>query len=145
MEEQHRLSRTMRSFLWLAVLSLAAVGMGCGSGKGGAKVSGTVKYKGKPLPSGTVTFFDAKKEIVGSSAIKDGSYAVEGVPPGKMMVSVTTPPAVKVDPRHPPPKDMPGEPPLPVMPIPAQYGNPEQSGLTYDVKAGNQDFPIELR
>lgn len=145
MDGHNRLSRTMRTFLWLAVLSLAAAGIGCGSGKGDAKVSGTVKYRGNPLPSGTVTFFDAKKEIVGSATIQNGSYAMKGVPSGKVMVSVTTPPAVEADPNHPPPKGRPGAAPLPVVPIPAQYGNPEQSGLTYDVKAGKQDFPIDLR
>jgi hypothetical protein len=145
MDRHNRLSRTMRAFLWLAVLSLVAAGMGCGGGKSGGKVSGTVKYQGTPLPSGTVTFFDAKKQIVGSATIQNGSYTMEGVPPGKMMVSVTTPPAVMPNPNHPPPRGRPDATPLPVVPIPAQYGNPEQSGLTYDVNPGTQDFPIELR
>ena len=136
----------MRTFLWLSALSLAAAGIGCGSGKvGGAKISGTVKYRGNPLPSGTVTFFDAKKEIVGSATIDNGSYSMADVRPGKVNVSVTTPPAVKANPKHSPPKDMPGAAPLPVVPIPAHYGNPEKSGLSYDVNAGQQDFPIELR
>lgn len=134
----------MRTFLWLTVLSAATAGVGCGSGKKSAKVSGTVKYRGKPLPSGTVTFFDAKKEIVGSASIQNGSYAMQDVPPGKVMVSVTTPPAVKADPKHPSPKDRPDAAPLPVMAIPPQYGNAEKSGLSYDVKDGSQDFPIEL-
>lgn len=134
----------MRTFLWLAVMSAAAAGMGCGSGKGSAKVSGTVTYRNNPLPSGTVTFFDAKKEIVGSASIQNGSYAMESVPPGKVMVSVTTPPAVKPNPRR-SSKDAPGDPPLPVVPIPPQYGDAEKSGLSYEVKTGSQDFPIEIR
>jgi hypothetical protein len=144
MHDHNRLSRTIRTFLWVAVLSVAAVGLGCGSGgKGNAKVSGTVKYKGNPLPSGTVTFFDEKKEIVGSTSIQDGSYAMEGVPTGKVTVSVTTPPAVKPNPKQ-QTKNMPGDPPLPVLPIPPRYGDAAKSGLSLDVKSGDQDFPIEL-
>lgn len=135
----------MRTILWLAVLSLAAAGMGCGSGKaGGAKVLGTVKYRGNALPSGTVTFFDAKKEIVGSASIENGSYSMADVPPGKVNVSVTTPPRVEANPNHRSPQGRPSAAPLPVVPIPAQYGNPQHSGLSYDVKPGKQDFPIEL-
>ena len=145
MDRPNRLSQMMQTFLWLAVLSFAAADMGCGSSKGGAKVSGTVKYQGQPLPSGNVTFFDAKKEIVGSAEITNGSYSMTGVPPGKVNISVTTPPAMPIDPSNPAPKDMKGEAPVPGVPIPPQYGNPEQSGLTYDVKPGPQDHPIELR
>ncbi|HTU22560.1 MAG TPA: hypothetical protein VMG10_31265 [Gemmataceae bacterium] len=146
MNGSNHLSRTVRALLWLAVWSLAMAGMGCGSSKGGAKVSGTVKYQGKSLPSGTVTFFDAKKNIVGSASIKDGSYAMVGVPPGKVNVSVTTPPAVTVDPAHPVPKGQAESSGPPPVPIPQQYGNPEKSGLTYDVKPGKtNDYPIELR
>jgi hypothetical protein len=39
-------------------------------------------------------------------------------------------------------KDTPA--PLESIPIPAKYGNPKQSGLTYDAKPGPQDHPIDL-
>lgn len=146
-DRHDRLPRTVRSFLCLAVLSFAAASLGCGIGnnsKGSASVSGTVKYEGTPLPTGTVTFFNSNKEIVGSATIKDGSYTMQGLPAGKVMVTVATPPAVKPNTTH-APKDMPGDPPLPVVPIPAKYGNPQQSGLSYDVKLGSQEYPIDLR
>ncbi len=134
----------MRTFFGLVVLSLAA-GLGCGGDKkGSSKVSGTVNYEGTPLPSGTVTFFDAKQQIVGSASIQNGNYVMEGVPTGKVAVTVTTPPPIAPNTSH-RPKDMPGDPPVPVVPIPPIYGNPQQSGLSYDVKPGSQDYPIELR
>ncbi|MGH7221696.1 MAG: carboxypeptidase-like regulatory domain-containing protein [Gemmataceae bacterium] len=120
-------------------------GMGCGKSKKGAKVSGTVKYQGQPLPSGSVTFFDAKKQIVGTATIKDGSYSMVDVPTGNVMISVTTPPSFKPDPKHPAPQGMKGSPPPQSVPIPLQYGNPEKSGLSYEVKSGKQDHPIDLR
>lgn len=147
MDGQNLLSRTIRAFLGLALLSLAVAGTGCGGGSGGkgsSKVSGTVMYQGKPVPTGTVTFFDEKKDIVGSASISNGSYTAEGLPIGKAVVTVTTPPEVKPDPKHPQPKDRPGDPPLSVVPIPAQYGNPQNSGLNCDVKPGSQEFPIAL-
>lgn len=115
-----------------------------GCGKRSAQVSGTVKYQGKELPSGNVTFFDDKNQVVGSASITDGKYKIPQVPPGPVKITVTTPPPVnQMANRAPaPPKDMP--PPPASIAIPQKYGNPEQSGLTYDVKPGSQDHPIDL-
>jgi hypothetical protein len=125
------------------MLSLfALVVAGCGKRMG--EVSGTVKYRGQVLPSGNVTFFGADKQIVGSSSITDGKYKVPQVPPGEVKITVTTPPAAnQMANRAPaPPKDMP--PPIASIGIPQQYGNPEQSGLNYNVKPGSQEHPIDL-
>jgi hypothetical protein len=122
----------------------ALVTLGCGR-KG--TVSGTVNYKNKPLPSGTVTFFGANKEIVGNGSINNGNYSIANVPPGPVKITVSTPPvrAMAPDRRHPPPKDMPGGPTTPPVAIPTQYGNPEQSGLEYTVQSGSQQHPIDLK
>lgn len=63
---------------------------GCGSGKG--TLSGEVTLDGKPLPSGTITFYPAKKSLGNPlvSAITDGKYSVSGVPVGNMKVAVET-------------------------------------------------------
>ena len=41
--------------------------LGCGGSKG--EVSGKVTYRGKPLPSGAVTFFGPGDQMVGSASI----------------------------------------------------------------------------
>lgn len=130
--------------LRFGVLLLFSVLAVAGCGKRVAEVSGTVKYRGNDLPSGNVTFFNGEKQIVGSSAITDGKYKVAQVPPGSVIITVTTPAAANRTPHQgpAPAKDMPA--PVAATAIPTQYGNPEQSRLTYDVKPGSQVHPIEL-
>ncbi len=143
MEKVKRINPSVRVYWGIIVLALAFVSMGCG-GKHG-KVTGTVKYRGTPLTTGTVTFTDPSKQIVGSASIKDGSYAMERIPLGSVKVAVSTPPPLQVDPRHPAPADMPGSAPVAVVPIPPLYGDAERSGLTFEVKSGTQEYPIDLR
>jgi hypothetical protein len=116
---------------------------GCGGRQG--EVSGTVTYGGKSLPSGTVTFLGKDKQVVGSSSITDGTYKIRQVPPGPVTITVSTPPSLGRGARGAAlaRKDMPA--PLESIPIPPKYGNAEQSGLTYEVKPGAQDHPIDLK
>lgn len=130
-----------RGALALTVALLMLSGVGCG---GKATVTGQVTYRGNPLPSGSVNFFDANKNIVGTATIANGSYSMANVPPGPVKISVTTPLVRPADRRHPPPKDMPGGQLAPSVPIPITYGNPEQSGLAYEVQPGTQEHKIEL-
>jgi truncated hemoglobin YjbI len=92
-------------------------------------VSGKVTFKGKPVTGNTVLLLgkDFKHTIdIGL----DGSYKEEGVAPGLYAVAVgensekPNPGAVK---------------------IPAKYLDPEKSGLTVEVKKGEQVFNIELQ
>jgi hypothetical protein len=76
---------------WLIWLLFAA---GCGPGT--AAVSGTVAFKGEPVPSGTVTFFSGGKQIDGQ--IQAGHYEAIGVPLGKARITV-----IRLDPRRPDP------------------------------------------
>lgn len=135
---------------------LALIFAGCGQRMG--EVSGSVSYKGKALPSGQVMFFGADKQLIASSSIVEGKYKILKVPPGPVKIGVTTPPPPppgnreakqnapnrQADQNAPPQgrKGMP--PPLESIAIPPKYGNPEQSGLTYEVKPGSQEHPIEL-
>ena len=130
-----------RGAVALAISLLVLSGVGCG---GKATVTGQVTYRGNPLPSGSVNFFDAHQNIVGTATIANGSYSIANVPPGSVKISVTTPLVPPTDRRHPPPKDMPGGQLAPSMPIPLKYGNPEQSGLAYEVQPGKQEHKIEL-
>jgi hypothetical protein len=133
-----------RFVAWSVVPLLALVSLGCGGSKK-ATVTGNINYRGRPLPAGTVTFFNASKEIVGNGSIANGSYSIANVPVGPVKIAVTTPPAIMADRKHPAPQDMPGGGSSgPIVAIPPRYGSAEQSGLTYDVHAGAQDHPIEL-
>jgi hypothetical protein len=139
------------------VLLTAMVGAGCGTKTG--NVSGTVTYKGERLPTGSVTFVDAGKQPVGTSAIQDGKYSIGRVPVGPVTILVSTPPlpnARNVPPPPPPRNKMPpkgqGTPefslekqklPPPIV-VSGKYANPEESDLTYTVQPGDQVHNIPL-
>lgn len=125
-----------------AAMALLLFVAGCGKRMG--DVSGNVSYRGEPLPSGNVTFFDKSNQVVGTSAITAGKYRIRNLPAGTVTITVTSaPPPNKVKKGLPPPdKDaVSGD---ANVTIPSMYGNPEKSGLTYQVKPGPQKHPIEL-
>src|SRR5262245_50664021 len=66
------------------VLLVALVCIGCVRPTG--EISGTVTYRGKPLPSGTVTCLDVNNQALGSSAISQGSYSIARVPVGPVKI-----------------------------------------------------------
>lgn len=119
---------------WLT-LALA----GCDGGASKATVAGAVTYKGKPLPTGTIAFIGKDNKVVSAAIESNGRYSVARVPVGPAKISVSTPPA--------PPKGAAaaGMPVLETVSIPAQYNDPEKSGLTYDVKPGAQEHSIDLK
>lgn len=89
-------------------------------------ISGKVTIQGKPLVEGTVTFTspDPKGKTAAAAINKDGSFALKDLPPGKYVVSVTS--------------KTPGV-------VPAKFGTPETSGLTYTAAAGMNQFDIDLK
>ena len=137
--------------LLAVVASLAAAALsGCGPSK--ASITGTGKFNNQPLPSGTITFSsDAGSKPVKSSVITDGKYTITDFPTGPAKVSVVT---------TPPPNSgrvvaaPPGTPVIAVpgggaatgkyVPIPLRYSAPDKSGLTYEVKGGEQTKDFEL-
>src|SRR5262249_18063680 len=101
-------------------------------------VEGRVRYKGKPLTSGIVTFHG---DVRTSSATMqaDGTYLVTEVLPGRYKVTVTAdspdargPPGKKAFQEKAPPG---GEPPKRVF-LPAKYANPDTTPLSVEVRAG---------
>jgi hypothetical protein len=141
----------------LCLLVLAA---GCPNKKKApdyADVSGTVYFKGKPLPGGQVTFV-TEGGFTGSATIdENGKYKVNA-PMGDVKISVDNAmlqPAITGGRRGPgPPAKMPGlkrpdseaphKMPGHFVPIPQKYYNPQESGLTYKVVSGAQTFDIKL-
>jgi hypothetical protein len=134
-------------FALFASLATAALS-GCGPSK--ASITGTVKFSGEPLPSGTITFTsDAGTKPVKGSAITNGKYTIPDFPAGPAKVSVvTTPPPTG---RGAPPSGAPAMPmpsgasaPGKYVPIPQRYSSPDKSGLTYTVKSGENTKDFEL-
>ncbi len=94
--------------------------------KGGASVSGKITLTGKPLAAGEIAFvtLDEKSPKVVIAAVKEGSYTVSGLKPGKYVLTVTGDKDTKV---------------------PAKYATTDSSGLTFEVKGGAEIFDIVLK
>ena len=139
----------------LLVLLVPLGTSGCG---GSGTVSGTVSYNGKPLKGGNVLFVSPEGKRSTSATIQeDGSYTAPNIPAGPVTVCVETEslnPAGKEPARHygpPPGAHAPAglEQPNPntaklYVRIPEKYATPDQSGLTYTVKSGQQKYDIDL-
>ena len=106
-------------------------------------VSGTVKFDGKPLPGGTITFFDEKNGAFSSAIETDGSYSVTGVRAGRARIAVAVPLPIPFE-----SSSMPGikitPPTIDVPKIPDKYLSAEKSGLVCNVRGGDQPFDIDL-
>jgi hypothetical protein len=65
---------------------LAALLSGCGVSR--CDVSGTVKYQGKPVVCGAITFFGSDGIPVTAALKPDGGYEAKGVPVGSVQVAI---------------------------------------------------------
>jgi len=121
----------------LALLGLLPLLASCGRGWG--HVSGTVSYQGKPLPNGTITFYDEANQAVSGHIEADGKYAVSKVAAGKVKITVTAPMPVFL------PGDQMAKKQFVNMPnLPARYADAEKSGLGREVKPGIQTIDFDL-
>ena len=137
----------------LLLAGMAAIGFlgllpGCGGSSSNlpplAPVSGKVTLDGNPLPRGTVTFIpDESKGTKGPTAVgqigPDGRFTLQtaqqpGAVLGHHKVRVRARQEAKT------PQEEGKEPSL----IPLKYENENTSGLTFEVKAGRNEFNIEL-
>ena len=134
------------------VLLAAMTICGCGGGDNG-ELSGVVKFKDQPLPSGRITFHsEAGDKPTKSGEIKDGHYSVSGLPVGPCKVSVETFQRRAVDPKM-MPKDLGIKPPEDTdptkagkfVPIPLRYADPSTSELDFDVNGGPQPKDFNLK
>jgi len=158
--------RPRMSKYWFAVFVLCTV-VGCGQEPPTGVVSGKVTFKGEPVPMATIMFFH-DKDIVGNGPIRDGAYRLERVPAGPVGIAIVSiessrnraiPTAM---PEHRQrmyekaqelgfapagaPKKAEGEQDTPKsVRIPAKYNSAQNSGLTLNVVAGEQNHDIELQ
>jgi len=144
--------RRLLAPLVAGALALTALA-GCGGGGVGG-VSGEVKLRnGEALPYGDIAFLSqvGEKKVV-NGKVQDGRYSVNDVPAGPVKITVQTSPPPK--PAHLPAHIKPIEGPdgdgsqsTPAgkyRPIPQKYASPDSSGLTYEVKRGDQTHDITL-
>jgi hypothetical protein len=138
--------RDLRAVYGLFCVCIIAVGMsGCAGGETKRyAVSGVVKWQGKLLDYGAITFLaEGPATGTGGAMIKDGEYSIpakQGLLPGRYKVTVSS-----VDPRNmaPDPDSPPGYLPLPKDRVQAKYNT--QTTLTADVKAeGPNTFNFEV-
>lgn len=151
-----------RVFLAVAVALLVGAG-GCSQPR--SRVHGTVHYQGKPLSGATVIFLAPDNQAYPASTKADGSYEIAGVPRGQIRVSIQVPPPPS--PPRPEPRAkgrdalakreaseddtgkkarLPPEPPgPPAARIPSHYGDPNRSGLSFELKSPEQEYPIDLK
>jgi hypothetical protein len=84
------------------------------------KASGTVTFKGVPLPAGKITFYLDNGQFVGSK-VKDGKYTVDRLPAGTWKVAVEG------------------------KGLPRAYAAEETSPLKVEVKEGPATFNFDLK
>jgi len=145
------------------VILILEVGCGPKNPNAPATVSGTVTYKGKKLPGGTVTFHPQSGAGGAYTAeLRDGAYVVKDAPTGEALVAVETESrnpenlkkqttyggergkaAAKMNAGRRPPSTV--DPATYYVKIPANYSDPKKSGLKKELKPGKQTFDIELK
>jgi hypothetical protein len=111
-----------------------------------ARVTGKVTYQGKPVPKGTIAFIPVAPDGRNATGVlsPDGTYALQSEEPndgaqlGEYKVTISARDDVVLD----------YTPPVPVKPkmlAPAQYENPETSGLKATVVRGSNVFDFDLK
>jgi hypothetical protein len=137
-------ARGARPGLVLALLGAAMAGCGGGSDLTLAPVTGKVTYKGKPLERGAVVFLpmDGTPGPQAAGEIDSGgNYAVvtggaSGAVIGKHKVTVEA--------RAEQSEDAYKKLQIPKLITPTKYANEVETPLTFEVKAGDNRFDIEL-
>jgi len=145
----------LRIPVYCTIAAALLMTLGC-TGKPPARgvVNGRVTIGSKPVTGATVFFENTETGIAMNAALdQDGRYEVKshlgaGLPPGTYHVAVT--PGGVMSPEEADATPLAGEAKAerakkPVTPVPEKYHNPASSGLTIEVKEGNNppfDFTL---
>ena len=129
------------SALMLALTAGFVIGCGPSGPPPTAKVSGQVKLQGAPVTEGEIYFIAAEKGYSASSPLDaEGKYKISAaLPPAMYKIYFAGPKMTK------PP--MPGEAPPETKPfvVPNQYLSESTSGLSKEIKAGENTFDVDLQ
>jgi hypothetical protein len=142
------------------LFSLAVV-LGCGGGNRSSAnltVTGKVTLKGAPAKNVTVKLTDAKGAEYMGTTDAEGKFSISAVPAGEMKVAITETHAsqgpamdakTKAMMKEKMKEAMKGEVPVPVevesSKVPAKYGTPATSGLSWTISPENltKDFTLD--
>lgn len=145
----------MRLVASLLAFSVCGALAGCSSGKP-AVLSGTVSFKGKNLAIGTVTVVSDRGDVASAEIQADGTYTIPDAPRGVLKVSVISPNPKVTEQNNkqlydaargktgPPPAISLGD-PTKWFEIPQAYGDPDQSGLSVEVRSGENKYDIVMQ
>ena len=132
------LSQVDYAFIAAGLAVVVAVG-GCGQQRverpDRSTVTGTVTYKGKPVPGGRIRFVSVADPTNSAAKLlsEEGTYIIADAPLGENRVSIDTESmASNLGPRY--------------MKLPEKYLNLETSGLKFNVQAGDNkevDFKLD--
>lgn len=143
----------IQSRIIVAIAMLLSAVAGCGKTDGSVSVRGTVTYGGKPVPHAKVVFIPESPGVLPLSGLTDtnGHFVLttavpgDGASVGKYRVTIEARGPEKVR-----PPDAPGgvaagnaEPGEPLIPV--QYFIPGMSGLSAEVKSGDNTFDFDLK
>ena len=136
------------------IAGLAAVGLlaaiclsGCRAREPRGRIFGKITYRGAAVKEGLVLFSNAAKGVYMTAKLQpDGSYIVltakgAGLPLGKYQIAFA-PPLLEA------PTGVFSKKPVqfPTCPnIPAKYRNPNSSGLSLEVRAGDNPFDVDMQ
>ena len=131
------------------LLLFVAAYLSAGCGVTPASVDGTVTVDGKPVTAGQVSFLPATGNATSAEIGPDGSYHVDGLTPGEVIVLVVgQPPPVtgneslrtKLSTTGRPAAEAPSGPE-----VPKKYQSVATSDLKRNLQPGPNTFPIDLR
>jgi hypothetical protein len=144
----------MRRAAMSAILVWAVLVAGCMDFPRG-DVRGKVTYQGEPISLATLMFVTVDNQVYRADLSEDGSYAIPGVPLGKVRVAVQQAlPMVKPRPDPVGPgvaagpggqEFIPGNLSTDMVPLPEKYGHPDQSGLEFELTQAEQEWSVDLQ
>jgi hypothetical protein len=150
--------------LLIAMVLLALVG--CSREWPTSEVQGVVTYKGEPVPLGMITFMAADDSgRADTASIMDGNYTLPRAPVGNVTIQISGSggTVAGASPANAKRKLTKGQiklaesmgakigsnssetqPKRPPFKLPTKYANASTSGLTYEVRPGDQTYDIDL-
>jgi hypothetical protein len=127
-----------------AGLLVIVVGVGCSNQPPTGQVSGVVRFRGSELTGGTVTFMGPNGQSGAGRIQANGRYDVLNAPLGENKIAVDTPPPEgTTDPTNLANPPVAAE-EMEYFKLPAQFSDPNQSGLRVTVKEGKQKHDIDI-